>query len=183
MRLRGVLLFACSIVVGLSATATAQDSPRVGITMGYPASIGVLWHVADRIALRPEFSFTLTDTSSESLLNDETNFWTLGAGVSVLFYSPMTDNLRTYVAPRFSYGRTSGDSNNTDSTTDIYTLAGMFGAQYSLGRRFAAFGEVGFSYARQNGTSATTIGPLTTRVSSHGNAFGTRTGVGVVLYF
>src|SRR5262245_15712789 len=183
MRIRGLLLLACSMIVGLATTAKAQDSPRLGITMGYPASIGVLLHVSERVALRPEFSFTLTDSSSESIVNDETNFWSLGAGVSVLCYSSLTDNLRTYVAPRFSYNRTSGDSSNTDSTTDIYTFAGMFGAQYSLGRRFAAFGEVGLSYARQNGTFTTSIGPVTTHITNHANAFGTRTGVGVVLYF
>ena len=183
MRIRGLLLLAGSMILSIATMAGAQDSPRLGITMGYPASIGVLWHVSDRVALRPEFSFTVTDSSSESIINDEANFWSLGTGVSVLFYSSMTDNLRTYLAPRFSYSRTSGDSNTTDSTTDIYALAGMFGAQYSLGRRFAAFGEVGVSYSRQNGTSATTIGPVTTQIVNHANAFGTRTGVGVVLYF
>src|SRR6185369_3693080 len=142
MRIRGVVL-ASSITVALATTAAAQDSPRVGITMGYPASVGVMWHLSDRVALRPEFSFSLTDSSSESLIDDEANFWTLGTGVSVLFYSSLTDNLRTYVAPRFSYGRTSGNSSNTESTTDVYTFAGMFGAHYSLSRRFAAFGEVG----------------------------------------
>src|SRR5262245_14690443 len=130
MRFRGLLGLACSMIVGAAPTAGAQDSPRVGITMGYPASIGVLWHISDRVAVRPEFSFTVTDSSSESLINDEANFWSLGTGVSVLFYSSLTDNLRTYVAPRFSYSRTSGGSNNTDSTADIYTFAGMFGAQY-----------------------------------------------------
>lgn len=183
MRIRRLLLCASFMTVGLTTTAAAQEPSRVGITMGYPASIGVLWHISDRVALRPEFSFTLTDSSSESLINDETNFWSLGTGVSVLFYSSLTDNLRTYVAPRFSYARTSGDSNVTESTTDVYSFAGMFGAQYSLGRRFAAFGEVGLSYARQNGLATTTIGPLTNTITNHGNAIGTRTGVGVVLYF
>jgi hypothetical protein len=183
MRIQGAVLIACAMILGLSTEAIAQDSPRVGITMGYPASIGVMWHFAEHVALRPEFSFSLTDSSSESIINDEANFWTLGTGVSVLFYSSLTENLRTYVAPRFSYGRTSGESSNTESTTDIYTFAGMFGAQYSLSRRFAAFGEVGVSYARQSGTSTTTIGALTNRITSKGNAFGTRTGVGVILYF
>lgn len=183
MRVCGSSLLACSVIAAVSTTARAQEPSRVGITMGYPASIGLLWHVSERAALRPEFSFTLTDSSSESIINDESNFWSLGTGVSVLFYSPVTDNLRTYLAPRFSYTRTSGDSTTTESTTDIYSFAGMFGAQYSLGRRFAAFGEVGLTYSRQNGSVTSTIGPLTNRISSHGNAFGTRTGVGVILYF
>ena len=156
MRTRRILLLACSIIVGATTAAGAQEAGTVGITMGYPAAIGLLWHLSDRIALRPEFSFTLTDSSSESLVNDESHFLSLGTGVSALFYWPATDNLRTYAAPRFSYARTHGDSSTTESTTDVYTIAGMFGAQYSLGRRFAAFGEVGL---------------------------GSRTGVGVVLYF
>jgi len=183
MRIGRILLFASLMTVRLTTAANAQEPSRVGITMGYPASIGVLWHASERVALRPELSFTLTDSSSESLINDESNFWSLGTGVSVLFYSPLTDNLRTYVAPRFSYTRTSGDSTTTESTTDVYSFAGMFGAQYALGRRFAAFGEVGANYSRQNGSVTTTIGALTNRISNHGNTFGIRTAVGVILYF
>lgn len=182
MHIRKVLLFVWSIAVGVSAATSAQE-PKAGITMGYPASVGLLWHISDRVALRPELSFTHSDSSSESLINDESNFWSLGTGVSVLFYSPVTDNLRTYLAPRFSYARTTGDTNTTESTTDVYSIAGMFGAQYSLGRRFAAFGEVGLGYSRQSGSSMTTIGPVTTRVTNHGNAVATRTGAGVILYF
>ena len=182
MRIRNILLFLCSITIGVATAATAQE-PKTGITMGYPASIGLLWHISDRVALRPEFSFTHTDSSSESLINDESNFWSLGTGVSVLFYSSVTDNLRTYLAPRFSYARTTGDTNTTESTTDVYSIAGMFGAQYSLGRRFAAFGEVGFGYSRQSGSSTSTIGAVTNQVTNHGNAVATRTGAGVILYF
>ena len=101
MRIGRILLFASLMTVGLATTAVAQEPSRVGISMGYPASIGVLWHLSDRVAVRPEFSFTLTDSSSESIIDDESNFWSLGTGVSVLFYSSLTDNLRTYVAPRF----------------------------------------------------------------------------------
>ena len=97
MRVRRILLLACSIIVGATTTAAAQEPEPVGITMGYPAAIGLLWHLSDRVALSPEFSFTLTDSSSESLMNDESHFWSLGTGVSALFYWPATDNLRTYV--------------------------------------------------------------------------------------
>ena len=38
--------------------AAAQDGGKAGITMGYPASIGILWHAGDRVAIRPEFSIS-----------------------------------------------------------------------------------------------------------------------------
>ena len=41
-------------------SADAQEKGKTGVTLGYPASIGLLWHVTDRIAIRPEFSFAFT---------------------------------------------------------------------------------------------------------------------------
>jgi hypothetical protein len=58
----------------------------------------------------------------------------------------------------------------------------MFGTQYTFGRRFGVFGEVGFGYARQTGSTTTALTGLA-RVANHANSIGTRTGVGVVLYF
>ncbi len=43
-----LMLLVCGV-----GRAYAQDDPRVGLTMGYPTSVGVLWHVTDRIAIRP----------------------------------------------------------------------------------------------------------------------------------
>jgi hypothetical protein len=163
--------------------ADAQEHGRLGVTMGYPAAIGILWHVSDRVALRPEFSFSQSDSSSESIVSATTDFWSLGTGISALFFSPVSDNLRTYVAPRFSYVRTHGEGDVTKSTTTSYSIAGMFGGQYSLGRRFAAFGEVGFGYSRQTGTATSTVVSTEVRTTNRGNSVGTRTGVGVVLYF
>jgi len=172
---------ACVIVAG-AVPADAQEKGQAGITMGYPASIGLLWHLSDRVAIRPEFSFTNSDSSSASIVSADSRFWSLGTGVSALFYSAAHDNLRTYVSPRFSYTRTHGDSNITTTTATSYSVAGMFGAQYSLGRRFGVFGEIGVGYARQTGSTATELVGLT-RVASHSDSIGTRSGVGVVLYF
>ena len=176
-----VALAACVLMVGAART-NAQEKGQAGITMGYPASIGVLWHVSDRVAIRPEFSFTNTDSSSASIVAADNQFWSLGTGISALFYTPVHDNLRTYVAPRFSYTRTNGDSGVTASTTTSYSIAGMFGAQYALGRRFGVFGEIGFGYARQTGSTATDV-PGLGGIESQGDTIGTRSGVGVVLYF
>ena len=181
MRRSLILLVTCFL--GGAVRADAQAHGRLGVTMGYPAAIGILWHVSDRVALRPEFSFSQSDSSSESIVSATTDFWSLGTGISALFFSPVSDNLRTYVAPRFSYVRTHGEGDVTKSTTTSYSIAGMFGGQYSLGRRFAAFGEVGFGYSRQTGTATSTVVSTEVRTTNRGNSVGTRTGVGVVLYF
>ena len=176
-----VALGACVMAVG-TARAGAQEKGQAGITMGYPASVGVLWHVSDRVAIRPECSFSWTDGSSAGIIASSTQFWSFGTGVSALFYAPAHDNLRTYVSPRFTYTRSQGDSDTSASTTTAYSFAGMFGAQYALGRRFGIFGEVGVGYARQGGSTTTQfLGQ--TRTESNGNTIGTRSGVGVVLYF
>jgi hypothetical protein len=205
------------LVVGIGAgsvSAYAQDAPKVGMTMGYPGSIGVIWRIADRIALRPEMSLTHATGDSTGgdlvgatpLSTDETTG--IGTGISALFYMGRWDALRTYASPRFVYSRssTSASSGGTiagpstsESTVSSYTLAGSFGAQYTLGRRFGLFGEVGLSYGRTSTslsstftTSFTSIvnGVVTqaTRIQalqsgSHSNALATRSGAGVIFFF
>ena len=102
---------------------------------------------------------------------------------SVLFYTGRWDNLQTYVTPRLSYSWSSssieGSGSTLDATQDGWGLSGSFGAQYTLGTRFAVFAEAGLLYSSQ-----TTETP-----SSFGNnertswTFGTRTAIGATLYF
>jgi len=171
------------LLLGASAAA-AQEPSKVGITMGYPA-IGVIWQVSERVAVRPELSLSFGSTASTTALpvqgvsvDRETTSWSTGTGVSVLFYLPKSDNLRTYVGPRVGYTRSSSDTDSLASTSSGYSVAGMFGAQYSLGRRFSVFGEVGVGFSSQkSGSSSIT----TFDIRSH--SVGTRTGAGVILYF
>src|SRR4030088_2665279 len=52
----------------LASVGSAQDTPRVGISMGYPAAIGVIWQITDGLALRPEISVQKSSTEfTESL--------------------------------------------------------------------------------------------------------------------
>jgi hypothetical protein len=99
-----------------------------------------------------------------------------------LFYIGRWDALRTYVAPRFQYSRNSTSVANganpllaDDVTASNYGLAGLFGAQYGLGTRFAVFGEVGYGYTRTSQSALNLVSKV--------NATSTRTGVGVVLFF
>ena len=52
----------------LPPQGAAQDAGKVGLTMGYPSSVGVIWNVAGRVALRPEI--TLSRMSGDSSTND-----------------------------------------------------------------------------------------------------------------
>jgi hypothetical protein len=181
MRHARIVLFGCCSLIATS-TAYAQDTGHVGLTMGYPSAVGVLWQVSERVALRPEFSFTWTENASQSLVDATSDFSSVGANLSVLFFSRIRDNLKTYVSPRFAYTRTSGSSEVSRSTADMYSVGGLFGAHCGLGQRFAVFGEVGLAYTHQTGSVTSAISPAIS-TSNHGDSVGTRTGVGVVLYF
>ena len=163
------------IVLGLSImtlvgarAARAQEPDQVGLTIGYPASVGVIWHVSDRFALRPEVSLSqssgdATTGSVGSVFQVSSDSWQIGVGLSALFYVRQWDALRAYVSPRFSYARTQATSTTTspvyatsltDLTSSTYLVAGSFGGQYSLSRRFGLFGEVGLGYTKANSTSS-----------------------------
>lgn len=175
----------------LPVSATAQDAGDVGISMGYPATIAVVYHASDRIAIRPEFNVAWSssknvDGPSAAL---ESSGVTLGVGLSGLFYTSTADNLRTYVSPGVRYSRTHSEidlsaSQTAETTSRSYQIAGSFGAQYSLGTRFSVFGEVGVAYSWMNATVLSGLSlPEALPRENEGNAFGTRTAVGVVFYF
>jgi hypothetical protein len=178
MRLSRAVIAVCLFLLG-SGAAAAQESGKGGVTMGYPASIGVVWHVSERLAVRPEVSLSITESSTSGLGSSETDSWVLGTGVSILFYMRKGDNLSTYLAPRFTYTRNDISSEFTNAGGTGYSLAGLFGAQYSLGRRFSVFGEAGLGFATQRSTSVTSLTEFTTRA----HTLNTRTGAGVIFYF
>jgi hypothetical protein len=182
---RALLTLAAVII---PAIASAQDTPKVGVTMAAPSAIGILWQVADRIAVRPEV--TLSRTAAESNQTDPIgsplvtshDSYAVGVGIGALFYVGRWDSLRTYLVPRFSYTRSSTSAainNNTilgpstsESRASNYQTSGAFGGQYTFGRHFGLFGEAGVSYTRTN-TSASTS--FTTTVTTFANGAITQT--------
>ena len=194
------------MVLGWTAIAAAQDPGSIGLTMGYPASVGVIWHVSDRIALRPEVSLTQISSTSTSVITIAvpggqnlstttqavSDQWSVGVGASALFYLQRWDSLRTYVSPRFQYAR--GTSTNTTSsssasflaitpsttefTQNAYFFSGSFGAEYTLGTHFGLFGELGLGY-QHNSSESDQSGAG----NSVGHTIATRSGAGVILYF
>jgi hypothetical protein len=183
MRVRKVVWLSLS-VIALSALPAAAQDRKVGVTMGYPAAIGVLWPVSDKVAVRPEFNFTGSSGESSGTFDVESDSWAIGTGVSVLFYLKKYDRLQTYFTPRFTYGHSSNSSDfdgpvvnpETSASSNSYGFAGLFGAEQSIGDKFAVFGEVGFGLSRSTAKSNITSSRPTTR------SWGTRAGVGVVFF-
>jgi hypothetical protein len=162
------------------------------MTMGYPASVGLLWQVSDRFAIRPDIAFSWS--SYESTFDDgfptefegDSTRWQVG--MSVLVSVARWENLHAYVAPRVAYSRATGRSRSVyfglppdpndlerESKTTGYETGVSFGARYRLGERFALFGEVGASYY----SSKASPGSGTSR----DRAFANHGGAGVVLFF
>ena len=176
------------VAVLIPAIASAQDTPKVGVTISAPSAIGIIWHIADRIAVRPEI--TLSRSSAETSQNDPVgsalatsdDSYAAGVGLGALVYVGRWDGLRTYLIPRFSYTRssTSAAINNnsvlgptsSESRASNYQTSAAFGGQYTFGRHFGLFGEAGFSYTRTNTSSSTTF---TTTVTTIANGVITQT--------
>src|SRR6266550_1573482 len=119
------LLLLVALVLLLSPEAYAQERGQTGITFG-PNAFGFVFQVTDRVAIRPEAALAVT--SSDTL-----DLTTWDVGLSTPFYVRRWDALRTYVVPRFVYGRTSPGSSTTFlSDSSNYDVSGAFGAQYAL---------------------------------------------------
>ena len=177
---------AALMLIGGVVAAHAQEDRRVGLTMGYPTSVGVLWHVTDRIAIRPEIDASRTKVKSETtstlapILNEtESSATSIRPGISALIYLVRQDDLRLYVSPRYSY-IFSDSSQSGASESSFWLLSGSIGAQHKLGSRFAVFGELGIEYSR----STIRISDLSfLSGTSRRSTIGSRSGAGVILYF
>ena len=198
MSLRRFLPVSCLLLLSVTASAFAQTDHRVGLVMGVPVQVGVLWHASERVAVRPDVSFSRTSSEFDASLplggvayTSSVGSTRVTTGVSLLFNVTDEGDLRTYVAPRYGFSRSSsssasdvsgpgglgGLSDASRSTQATHSVGGLFGAHYALGSRFALFGEVGLDFS----TSSTTSALVETR--STGRSAGTRGGAGVVLYF
>jgi opacity protein-like surface antigen len=186
-RLIALGIFVSSI--GWASAASAQDKGATGVTMGYPAAIGIVHHVSDRFAIRPEVTFAVANNSSDTGgFASESDTWTIGVGASAILYLREWDKLRTYVSPRYAYfrGETTtmtafsfpleGPTENT-TTSRQHNLVGSFGAQFAAHEKFSLYGEIGIGYTRQRSRSELTDGRGTS------NQVSTRSGVGVIFYF
>ena len=193
-----LMLFAASF-------ASAQEKGQVGLGMGYPGSVLLLWHVTDNIAVRPEIAFSTSGTDTGSVTGSG---WSYGVGVSGLLYAGKWESLRTYVSPRFTYNRSSSTtttnllspnviglpppsvsfSSSTKSTATNKRGGGSFGAQYAVHKRFSVFGEVGLDYSRGESSFTSTFSPAvaalpSTTTTGSSSGWSSRSAAGVIFYF
>ena len=173
-------------VFGLCAVPTsvfAQEKGKVGVTMGTPASFGLIWHATEKVALRPDFSFATSSSESDFGENDSHSY---AFGISALFYVKKWDQVSAYVSPRYAWSHTGTTSraegdffieDEVKSTNNSQNFSGSFGVQGWIGSRFSAYGEVGVSYFHSDSKSGVTDS------KSSGNSFATRSGVGIAFYF
>jgi outer membrane protein W len=88
-----------TIAVMACGTAQAQEPGKIGITMAYPASVGVIWDASKAIAIRPMITFGGTSSNGSGLTSQSSNWssstaalkvsgnsWGTIAGVGFVFY-------------------------------------------------------------------------------------------------
>ena len=172
MHIRRSVALCSALLVCVPAFAGAQDTGKIGITMGYPGSVGLLWHATESVAIRPAITFT--SASFDGISGDFSSF---GLDLGALFYVKKYDNVRTYLSPRFSYTHTSNSTSTAnDLTSNTTGGVGAFGTQFAPSPHFSVYGEVGIGISRR--TSETNF----VGASLKGTTWGTMAGVGIVFY-
>ena len=115
--------------------ARAQENGRIALTVSTPADLGVLWHISDRVGVRPEINASHSRTTGTSAI--------LGAALStsLLLYTSSAGATRTYLAPRLSARLTFQET----AQDQVFWAAGLsFGAQHRFDRaRLMVFAEGG----------------------------------------
>lgn len=176
------------MTIGVMApgSARAQEPGTVGITMGYPASVGVVWDASKTIAIRPTVTFAGASTGSTAASGGSSN-WNLGTTISALLYMKKYDHVRTFVSPSYRYSHSSTTIrpsssaqpavSNADTSSNSNGASGTFGAEYAPVSRVRIYAEAGFAY-----THITTSSSISGALSPTANSWGTTAGVGFVFY-
>jgi len=183
VRTAHAVLLLTIVVVSGERQAVAQTIRSVGLVLGIPTSLGVVWHVTDGVAVRPELSLSgsMTETrmpaANGSVLSSNDS-WQVGAGASLLLFVHQLGAIRTYVSPRFIYVRSDTTTDSGTSATTTYSGSGSFGVQLALHRRMSVYGELGLSYTRLSTDSV-----FVSTTTSRGTVLRSRSTLGLVMYF
>ena len=151
---------------------SSQEAPRKALVMGLHGP-GLYVPISSSAALRADATVSVSATQG-------VDFWNASVGLSGLFYQGTSDALRTYVGPRVGYAYSAPSSGIAHTGTISGSL--LFGAEYSLSRRFGAFGESGVTYSRTTGTRLNSQTNTAIDVAPT-NAAAIFSGVGLLLHF
>jgi hypothetical protein len=185
---RFAILLVAALVL-LPGSASAQEKGKTGIFMG-SSGLGLIWHATERVAIRPEVSFSRATYETPTSETDANSY---SVGVSALFYMAKRDNAAAYFAPRYVYTHSSGEirynsllslptlfPTTAEQSASASQVSGSFGAQYWLGSRFSVFGEAGLAYGTGESESQSGFGMV---AKTDSNAFSTRASVAAAFYF
>jgi hypothetical protein len=202
-RLMFIVLAGAAIALSASPAA-AQDERKFGVVVAYPASVGIEWQAARKVAIRLDGDYRQSSNEGTSEFEFSRFFPAVSItttiesrntelGLSLLVDLHRSDALRLYVAPRIAVNF-DHSSYKTEFGGDPALLAALtvpadsdssstspgggvaFGASHDLSDRFRVFGETGVHYVR--GTIGGLIGD-----DLKSSDFGLRAGVGAVIRF
>ncbi len=129
-------------IAGLAAAprvAAAQESgtgdERFGLIATLPSAIGFVWHVTDRITLRPDLGV------SNNVQSVTGSALSISPALSLLYFSKSEAPTRAYGGLRFGQPKRYSDDTAMALQSQLALLIGL--QHRPEGSRFALFGEVG----------------------------------------
>ena len=155
---------AALLTFALASPVAGQDKP-FGITFGYPASIGALWQVGDRVALRPEFTIGYSNETDPDI-SLTTHGWRFGIATSAVLTLYRDGPRHLYAVPYYEFRRRNSSFSQSmrfapdplepqrseittlevNAHTNDHTIAGLIGIAFDVSDRSAVFAEVGPAY-------------------------------------
>ena len=157
---------AALLTVALVSPAAAQEKP-VGITFGYPGSVGVFWQVRERVALRPEFTIGYSNERDPDISLTASG-WRFGMATSAVLTLYRDKPRHLYAVPYYEFRRRNialaQDMSyapdplepqrsaltliEVNTHTYDHTIAGLIGIAFDVSDRSAVFAEVGPAYRK-----------------------------------
>jgi len=154
-----------------AGTLTAQEPLRKALVMGLHGP-GLYMPITSSAALRADGLVSVSSSGGNDV-------WTESLNLSGLFYLSTSDALKTYVGPRVGY--TYSAPSSAPAHTGTVSGSVFFGTEYSLGRAFGVFGEMGLTFSRTTGAR---VGPANDAIALVPSNFAsTFSGVGLLLHF
>lgn len=207
-----LITLSCVSLLWMTSPAFAQDERRVGLVMGFPASVGVLWQMSDRLALRADGTYNWSNATIEGVddslstspspipafeisITQESSSQSGSIGVSLLFDLHRQDQFRIYLAPRVGWAVAHTESTLTIDVSPIQIFPGVpprdntnreSETAYSptFGASIGASTRVGNRFG-VFGEAGFSYNQTTTEeiLQATRRSFGIRAGVGAILFF